>query len=86
MIIAILKYFIYMILFVIIMRIVTYIFQLIYFLFFKKNKNEETNNNNSSNEKTLNMLQCEKCKTYISKNEAYTSNGKFFCKKEHADE
>lgn len=83
MIIGIFKYLIYMLVFVIVMRLAGYIFQLIYFLFFKKNNQNIINN--TENEKALKMLQCEKCKTYISKSEAYASKGKFFCKKEHSE-
>ncbi|HIH2763138.1 MAG TPA: PP0621 family protein [Candidatus Azoamicus sp.] len=86
MIIAILKSLIYMLAFLIIMRIAGYIFQLIYFLFFNKNKNYKKDEKYPEDEiTTVKMLQCEKCKTYISKSEAYTSNGKTFCKKEHSE-
>lgn len=85
MIISILKYLIYMLAFFIVMRLVGYIFQLIYFLFFNKNKNHKKESNAEDDTNTVKMLQCEKCKTYISKSEAYISNGKIFCKKEHSD-
>lgn len=86
MIIAILKYLIYMLAFLIIMRLAGYIFQLIYFLFFNRNKNYKKDEKYPDNElNTVKMLQCEKCKTYISKSEAYTLNGKTYCKKEHSE-
>lgn len=84
MIIAILKYLIYMLAFLIIMRLAGYIFQLVYFLFF--NKNYTQNKIHPEDElDTVKMLQCDKCKTYISKSEAYTLKGKTFCKKEHSE-
>ncbi|HIH2762507.1 MAG TPA: PP0621 family protein [Candidatus Azoamicus sp. MARI] len=85
MIIAILKSLIYMLAFLIIMRLAGYVFQLIYFLFFNKDKNYKKNEHYPENEVAVKMLQCEKCKTYISKSDAYTSNGKNFCKKEHSE-
>lgn len=85
MIIGIIKSLIYMLAFFIIMRLAAYIFELIYFLFFNKKKNKENEMHQENNSDTVKMIQCEKCKTYISKQEAYTSNGKTFCKKEHSE-
>lgn len=86
MILGIIKSLIYMLAFFVIMRIAAYIFELIYFLFFNKKKNTNENDKNlNENSNTVKMIQCEKCKTYISKSEAYTSNGKTFCKKEHSE-
>lgn len=84
MIVGILKSLLYMFLFFLVIRIFSYIFRFIYFFGSKKFQNTK-NADNADQAYALNMLQCEKCKVYIVKSEAYMSNGKVYCKKEHAD-
>ena len=80
MIIGIIKYLLFMILFYFFIKIIGYILKFI--VFFKKNNfNSSQDNDNLNN--TLKMLQCENCKIYVSKSDAYIYNGKIFCKKEH---
>lgn len=43
----------------------------IYVIFFRKKDSEK------SDEKI--MVECEKCKTFIAKNEAINKNGRYFC-------
>ncbi|MDE6886374.1 MAG: hypothetical protein K2P17_05005 [Helicobacteraceae bacterium] len=47
----------------------------IYFIFFRKKKTEFE----SSDEISFDMIECEKCKTFISKNEAISKGGKHYC-------
>jgi uncharacterized protein len=61
---------------------------LVYIVFFKKNreKDNEIINERRRAKKNENiqdeMVECPTCKTYISKDEAVLSNGKFYCSKE----
>lgn len=83
MIVGILKSLLYMLLFFFVIRIFSYIFRFIYF--FGSKKFQKTKNTEDADQSyALNMLQCEKCKVYIVKSEAYMSNGKVYCKKEHS--
>lgn len=49
----------------------------IYFIFFKKPKQQK-----KSSKELEDMIECEKCGTYISENEAYESGGELYCSKE----
>ena len=72
-----------MIFFFLVLKVLTYFLK--FFLFFK-NKNNNLNGdglNNSDHINSLNMLQCEKCKIYLPKDDGLYHKGKFFCKKEH---
>lgn len=55
---------------------------LVYIIFFKKNR--ENINSTKKNDDVLEdiMEECPTCGTYVSKNEAILSNGKYFCSKE----
>ncbi len=57
---------------------------LVYLLFFKKSRESEVGNNKKKKDDKIAdiMEECPTCKTYISKNEAILSNGKYFCSKE----
>lgn len=79
--IGIIKGILYMIFALVLAQFVNFLYNFISFYFRKKNSLKENVESNIS----LSMIQCEKCKTYIAKSDAYFSNGKFFCKKEHSD-
>jgi len=49
---------------------------LVYIVFFKKNREKDTKENEQI------MEACPKCKTFVSKEDAILSNGKYFCSKE----
>jgi len=55
---------------------------LIYIVFFKKNR--EIGKKSDKQQDTIEdiMVECPTCSTYISKDEAILSNGKFYCSKE----
>jgi uncharacterized protein len=53
---------------------------LVYIIFFKKNREKDINNK-KYDEITDTLVECPTCKTYISKDEAVLSNGKYFCSK-----
>ncbi len=57
---------------------------LVYIVFFKKNREESIKNkdNNEAEQITDTMVECPKCGTYVSKDEAILSNGKYYCSKE----
>ncbi|MDP2763161.1 MAG: hypothetical protein Q8O27_01435 [Enterobacteriaceae bacterium] len=86
MILGILKSFAVLILFFLFMKLVDYTIK---FIFFAKNKSinnkMDESSSKSSDSHGLNMLQCEKCKTYIVKTDAHYHNGKVYCKKEHIE-
>ena len=52
---------------------------LIYTFLFKKKR---VSNNQTQNDETDIMIECPTCGTYISKDEAILSNGKYYCSKE----
>jgi len=54
---------------------------LVYIVFFKKNR-ENTINKNKTNEEIDTMFECPSCKTFIAKDDAILSNGKYFCSNE----
>jgi len=57
------------------------------FLFKKQNilKNKKTVDEPREEKQSETMVECAKCSTFISVNEAYISSGKYFCSKECAD-
>lgn len=70
-----------MILKIIIFGVVAYF---VYAMFFKKNREKNVKDNNGEYiEDTMDA--CPKCGTYISKDEAILSNGKYFCSKKCLD-
>lgn len=54
---------------------------LVYLVFFKKNR-EKNIKNKKHDEIVDTMVECPKCSTYVSKDDAILSNGKYFCSKE----
>ncbi len=52
------------------------------FLFFYLKKKRDLQDKNVS-DIAVKMLQCDKCGIYMSKDEAYTNDGKFYCSKDH---
>jgi len=85
MLIGLLKSLLYMFLFYFVLRSLSYVFKFIYFLGNKRFKKQGESDNVDSNQNyALKMLQCEKCKVYVAKSEAYIVNGKIFCKKDHS--
>lgn len=74
---GIIKGFIYMVFVLILAQVVNFFYSFIVFYFKKKHIN------NDDKDLSLNMVQCDKCKVYISKSEAFYYDGKFFCKKDH---
>lgn len=79
--IGLIKGLFYMVFVLVIVQGINFLYNFIIFYF----KNKKNNDHNSNSNISLSMLQCEKCKTYISKSEAYILNGKVYCKKEHAE-
>lgn len=54
---------------------------LVYIVFFRKSR--ERNITDKKNEEiTDTMVECPKCKTYVSKDDAILSNGRYFCSSE----
>jgi len=54
---------------------------LIYIVFFKKSRENSINKKDKIDEVDT-MFECPSCKTYIAKDEAILSNGKYYCSKE----
>jgi uncharacterized protein len=54
----------------------------VYLIFFKKNREKDIKNMKKHDEITDTMVECPKCGTYTSKDDAILSNGKYFCSKE----
>jgi len=54
----------------------------VYLLFFKKGREKDIQNKKKNDEITDTMIECPKCGTYTSKDDAILSNGKYFCSKE----
>lgn len=54
---------------------------LIYMVFFKKRRVDNMDNNSSTKNEALEdiMVECPSCGTYVSKDEAILSNGKYYC-------
>ena len=55
---------------------------LIYIVFFKKNRENNIKDDKKNDEITDIMTECPKCKTYVSKQDAILSNGKYYCSNE----
>jgi uncharacterized protein len=58
---------------------------LVYLVFFKKGREESLKNKTkkSDNEQiTDTMVECPKCGTFVSKDDAILSNGKYYCSQE----
>ncbi len=57
---------------------------LVYIVFFKKNRENIVNSNIKKEKEKIEdvMEECPKCQTFISKDEAILSNGKYFCSQE----
>ena len=58
---------------------------LVYMVFFKKNREKDIAGKNKTDEKydqiTDTMVECPTCGTFVSKDEAILSSGKYFCSK-----
>ena len=52
----------------------------VYLVFFKKNREKDIKKRND--EITDTLVECPKCGTYVSKDDAILSNGKYFCSQE----
>ena len=52
----------------------------VYLVFFKKNREKDIKKRNE--EITDTLVECPKCGTYVSKDDAILSNGKYFCSQE----
>ncbi len=57
--------------------VIVIVIAVVYYIFFRK-----TTKKNIKNENENEMIECEKCKIYISKDEAIMSNGRYYCSKE----
>lgn len=57
---------------------------LVYIVFFKKNRENSIKDEKDSKYEQITdtLVECPKCGTYVSKDEAILSNGKYFCSKE----
>ncbi|NQY53474.1 MAG: hypothetical protein HRT42_07855 [Campylobacteraceae bacterium] len=58
---------------------------LVYLVFFKRDREKEIKKNNKRNEdKKIEaiMEECPRCKTFVAKDDAILSNGKYYCSKE----
>jgi len=54
-----------------------------YFIFFKKSNAKPQTKDSKANTDSI-MLECSKCGTYVSNEEAIIQNGKYYCSKECA--
>jgi len=60
------------------------IFIIIYILFFKKSKKEVQNNRKKNRKQAPKgdiMMECKKCETFVSEDEAIIKDGNFYCTK-----
>jgi len=56
---------------------------LVYIVFFKRNREANMRDKSTKyDEITDTLVECPKCGTYISKDDAILSNGKYYCSKE----
>lgn len=58
---------------------------LVYIVFFKKGREESLKNKEKQSDAeqiTDTLVECPKCGTFVSKDEAILSNGKYYCSKE----
>ena len=54
----------------------------IYLVFFKSQREKNIKNKDKYDQITDTMLECPTCGTYVSKDDAILSNGKYYCSKE----
>lgn len=78
--IGIFKALFYMFFVLVVAQLVNFLYGFLIF-YIKKRRNLNTENNSDISVK---MLQCDKCKIYIAKNEAYIVDGKTYCSKDHS--
>jgi len=63
--------------------IIGFVLFLVYLVFFKKVRtNNSKNKQDKYDEITDTMVECPTCGTFVSKDEAILSNGKYFCSQE----
>ncbi len=62
--------------------VIGFVLFLVYILFFKKGREAHSKNKERYEGITDTMVECPTCGTYVSKEEAILSNGKYFCSKE----
>ncbi len=55
---------------------------LVYIVFFKKNREQNIKDSGKYDQITDTLEECPKCGTFVSKDEAILSNGKYYCSKE----
>lgn len=59
---------------------------IVYIIFFKKDREKSINNKTSNKKEKLDieadMYECPTCKTFVSRDEAILSNGRYYCSKE----
>jgi len=55
---------------------------LVYLVFFKKSREQNIKNSKKYDQITDDMVECPTCKTYVSKDDAILSNGRYYCSKE----
>ena len=82
--VGILKSILYMFIFFFILRVLSYVFRFVSFFLTQRFKSEIKENDAFKKDDALKMLQCEKCKVYVAKSEAYIKNGKIYCKEDHS--
>jgi uncharacterized protein len=54
---------------------------LIYLIFFKKSREQQVKQNSKELNEEI-MIECPTCKTFMSKQDAILSNGRYYCSKE----
>jgi uncharacterized protein len=52
---------------------------LVYMLFFKNNRQKDVKKDDTPDQLEDVMVECPTCSTYVSKDEAILSNGKYYC-------
>jgi uncharacterized protein len=55
---------------------------LVYIVFFKKNREQNIKDKDKYDQITDTMVECPTCSTYVSKDDAILSSGKYYCSKE----
>lgn len=57
---------------------------LVYIVFFKKNRENSIKSKNKSNHEQITdtLVECPKCGTFVAKDDAILSSGKYYCSKE----
>lgn len=60
---------------------VLFVLFLIYLIFFKKSREQQVKQNSKEANEEI-MIECPTCKTFISKQDAILSSGRFYCSKE----